>query len=130
MIKNKKYKITKKQLIKELEKTNMPNAEDIIKRVYNIQENKLLSKKDSEIVILREENEILKKELIKECEEHQQTMLYADNKIKVLEKALELACDEIRKHLLRCDTKNERINKHNLGCVEKSFLEEARKEIK
>lgn len=39
-----------------------------------------------------QENDRLKAELEAECQEHQEAMRVADNTIKVLEKALELAC--------------------------------------
>ena len=37
----------------------------------------------------------LKAEIIKECKEHQEAMQVADKRIKELEKALELACEQI-----------------------------------
>lgn len=64
-------------------------------------------------------NELLKKELIKECEEHQQAMLYAGKKIKVLEKALELACLEFV----------EIYRWHTVEELKDELLEMARKEL-
>lgn len=55
----------------------------------------VLTQSEQKVWALMEENERLKAEIEAECQEHQEAMRVADKTIKVLEKALTLACDEL-----------------------------------
>ena len=55
----------------------------------------VLTQSEQKVWGLMEENERLKAKVEAECQEHQEAMRVADKTIKVLEKALTLACDEL-----------------------------------
>lgn len=62
------------------------------KRVAQLEDDLNNASQVCEICQKEQENDRLKAEIEAECEEHQKAMRVADNTIKVLEKALELAC--------------------------------------
>lgn len=79
------------------------------------------------------EIEYLKAQIISECKEHQEAMQVADKTIRLLNKALELACLSTHEKCFYCKYKNDEICPPDHSCssiVMEYFLEQAEEMMK